>query len=496
VYIIDEVHMLSLSAFNALLKSLEEPPPHTVFILATTEPHKIPDTVMSRCQRHDLRALPISVISECLMEIAEREKFSIEPSAIKIVAKLAEGSMRDAQTLLERVRAYSGDTVTAQEVSTILGAVDLQLLYDLGEKIVGQDVSGALALVHAVFESGGDEAVFLREFVGFFRELHLATVTGAEQASSFGITSDEYEDLTRIAHGLDGNDLSDLADMAREGADRALRSSFPRYALESLVVRMASRPRVKDLGKMVGRLREMVATEKKKPSERPVVRKTPVTSSTQTQGERSEPISTVIGSAPTGSTGIHSTSIARKTVALSGKEAKREVRKVPIAPSESTSEVMEAEAQTPVSSIESRSVDSQKNEYAMADFVAYLYTQGGELIAEMLRCVTTVTFHDGLLRIEGPEFQVGSLRDETTVAKLQKLLEGFTGTSTWKIEAKSVTQVRGRTDQSLKAAEKHEIEKKIAEQKNRVLADDTVKRVIDIFPGSKIERIRLKQKSV
>lgn len=491
VYIIDEVHMLSLSAFNALLKSLEEPPPHTVFILATTEPHKIPDTVMSRCQRHDLRALPISVITECLLEIAEREKFSIEPSAVKIVAKLAEGSMRDAQTLLERVRAYGGDTLTAQEVSTILGAVDLHLLYDLGEKIVGQDVAGALALVHTVFESGGDEAVFLREFVGFFRELHLATVIGAEQASSFGVTADEYEDLTRVAHGLDGNDLSDLADMAREGADRALRSSFPRYALESLVVRMASRPRVKDLGKMVGRLREMVTAEKKKPSERPVVRKTAVTSSPRTAGERSEPRSTVISS-----TTIDSTGIARKTVALSGKEAKQEVRKGRIEPSVSTSVDDVDKAQPRIAPFESLHENSPKKEYAMADFVAYLYTQGGELIAEMLRCVTTITFHDGLLRIEGPEFQVGTLREETTVAKLQKLLEGFTGSPTWKIEAKSVAQVSGRTDQSLKAAEKQEAEKRIAEQKKRVLADDTVQRVIGVFPGSKIERIRLKQKRV
>jgi DNA polymerase-3 subunit gamma/tau len=478
--------MLSLSAFNALLKSLEEPPPHTVFILATTEPHKIPDTVMSRCQRHDLRALPISVISDCLMEIAEREKFSIEPSAVKIVAKLAEGSMRDAQTLLERVRAYSGDTVTAQEVSTILGAVDLQLLYDLGEKIVGQDASNALGLVHTVFESGGDEAVFLREFVGFFRELHLATVIGADQATSFGVTADEYEDLTRIAHGLDGNDLSDLADMAREGADRALRSSFPRYALESLVVRMASRPRVKDLGKMVGRLREMVAAEKKKPSERAVIRNTPVSSSAQTLGKRSEPRSTVIGS----------TGIARKTVALSGKETTQEVRKDRIESSVSTSVGEANEAQERTAPIESLQEKSPKKEYAMADFVAYLYTQGGELIAEMLRCVTTVTFHDGLLRIEGPEFQVGTLREETTVVKLKKLLEGFTGSPTWKIEAKSVAQVSGRTDQSLKATEKHEAEKKIAEQKKRVLADETVKRVVGFFPGSKIERIRLKQKRV
>lgn len=106
IYIIDEVHMLSTAAFNALLKSLEEPPPNTIFILATTEAHKIPITVLSRCQRFDLRALPLEEVEESLSKIAETEKISADPGVFKLIARLSEGSMRDAQSLLERVRAY------------------------------------------------------------------------------------------------------------------------------------------------------------------------------------------------------------------------------------------------------------------------------------------------------------------------------------------------------------------------------------------------------
>jgi DNA polymerase-3 subunit gamma/tau len=115
VYIIDEVHMLSLSAFNALLKSLEEPPPNTVFILATTEIHKIPETVISRCQRHDFRSLSVDVIEARLVEVCASEGIKVEREALTAIARLADGSMRDAQTLLDRVQTFCDGAITAAE---------------------------------------------------------------------------------------------------------------------------------------------------------------------------------------------------------------------------------------------------------------------------------------------------------------------------------------------------------------------------------------------
>jgi len=469
VYIIDEVHMLSISAFNALLKSLEEPPPNTVFVLATTEPHKIPDTVLSRCQRHDLRALPVATISECLAEIANRESFIIDSSALKIIAKLAEGSMRDAQTLLERVRAYGGESITAQEVSVILGAVDIQLLYALGEKVIAQDVEGALSLVHDAFETGGDESIFLREFVGFFRDLHVAALADTQNGRVVGLTKDEQAELVALTeNNIDREDLADLADMAREGADKALRSSFPRYALESLVIRMAARPRVKDLGKMVGRLREMVTAEKKKPKEQPI-------------GHSKPTEATIVSSAALTPKITHAPKIIHGKIDSSPKKKVRKPEAIP-----SRSEALQSADTGQLS----------EQQYNMADFVSFAHKQGGEIIGEMLRCVTTVAFQDGVLKIEGPEFQIGSLQQEDTRARLLVLLEEFSKCSSWRIETKVVSDGGLRTDKSLKAVERKEVESKLLEQREKMLRDNTVKRVIKTFPGSKIERIRLKRNAV
>jgi len=131
IYIIDEVHMLSTSAFNALLKTLEEPPPHTRFILATTEPHKIPATVISRCQRFDFRRIPVPEIARHLAHIAHEEQVRAEPDALLAIARSAQGCMRDAISLLDQMLAYGGDAVTLTQVQRVLGAVDSRSVAEL-----------------------------------------------------------------------------------------------------------------------------------------------------------------------------------------------------------------------------------------------------------------------------------------------------------------------------------------------------------------------------
>ena len=146
VYIIDEVHMLSTSAFNALLKTLEEPPPHVVFIFATTESHKIPATILSRCQRYDFKLLSTSALATHLSQILVKENIECEPEAVRLLAREAAGSVRDGLSLLDQVLAYVGkDKITRERVAEVLGVADRSLLFQLAGTVLGRDVAQALA---------------------------------------------------------------------------------------------------------------------------------------------------------------------------------------------------------------------------------------------------------------------------------------------------------------------------------------------------------------
>ncbi len=252
VYIIDEVHMLSISAFNALLKSLEEPPPHTVFILATTDVHKIPDTVISRCQRHDFRALSVTTIEARLREVCEAERIKADSESLKLIARMADGSMRDAQTLLDRVQSFCAGAITPEETSRALGTVARKILLDLAHAISTRDTGTVLRISSDVFSTGIDPSTLLREFVHFWREAFVAKFGGEAALQSLGVGHDANVDLLRLVATLDTPDMQDLWDVAREGADRALRSNHPRYGFEALVVRMATRRPVTEIGAIIG----------------------------------------------------------------------------------------------------------------------------------------------------------------------------------------------------------------------------------------------------
>jgi DNA polymerase-3 subunit gamma/tau len=254
VYIIDEVHMLSISAFNALLKSLEEPPPNTVFILATTEVHKIPETVISRCQRHDFRALAVSVIEARLAEVCRQEGLEAETEALTMVARLADGSMRDAQTLLDRVQTFCQGKITATETSMALGGVARAALSALAHAIVRRDVEGVLGNVAELFATGSDPATILKEFTNFWRELFIAKLGGEARLRTLGLSDDSVVDLLRLVAPIEQLDAQDLWDLAREGADRCARSAYPRYGFEALVARMATRQPMTEIGELIGEL--------------------------------------------------------------------------------------------------------------------------------------------------------------------------------------------------------------------------------------------------
>jgi DNA polymerase III subunit gamma/tau len=242
VYIIDEVHMLSNAAFNALLKSLEEPPPHTIFILATTELQKIPETVLSRCQRFDLRSLSEHEIIQNLQLISNRENLSLDDGVLATLARSSGGSLRDAQSLLERVVAYADGQITEQTVSVVLGTVSRNMLSNLARAILERKPDVALGIRDEAHIY--DYALFCREFVQYWRDL-LCYKVGASKRGVNHLIDDGLLDQFLLI------DIQDLCDIARRGGDDALRSFSPDVAIDALIIRMATREPTEDFLSLV-----------------------------------------------------------------------------------------------------------------------------------------------------------------------------------------------------------------------------------------------------
>ena len=172
VYIIDEVHMLSTGAFNALLKTLEEPPEYVIFILATTEVHKIPITILSRCQRYDFKRITVDVIKNRLVQLTEKEEVSAQERALEYIAKAADGSMRDALSLLDQCIAfYLGDELSYEHVLEVLGAVDTEVFRKIFRGALNEDATALLREISDVVEQGRDLSQFVSEFIWYLRNL-------------------------------------------------------------------------------------------------------------------------------------------------------------------------------------------------------------------------------------------------------------------------------------------------------------------------------------
>ena len=176
VFIVDEVHMLSSAAWNAFLKTLEEPPPHVKFIFATTEVHKVPVTILSRCQRYDFKLISTQTIAQRVREVLAKEKIAAEPSAVAIIAREAAGSMRDAMSLLDQVIAFSGSSLEEAAVTRVLGVADRKVLHELCERILGGDAKATLEIVDRLAQQGFDLVHVANDLLASFRNLCVTKV--------------------------------------------------------------------------------------------------------------------------------------------------------------------------------------------------------------------------------------------------------------------------------------------------------------------------------
>ena len=233
VYIIDEVHMLSMQAFNALLKIIEEPPPHLMFILATTELQKVPATILSRCQRHSFRRIPTERLSAYLQEIARKENLNLDPQAAVQIGRLAEGGVRDALSILDQCSA-TGD-ITVRNVFETMGLAGNRSLVELLQVVLRHDSAGALQLFQQIWMDGKEPASFLGELSGLLRDILIVKAAGAGAAELIS-GNFEREDLNAFAAAMTKEEILSCSEMLQNALGRIRSVRNPRTVAELCVV--------------------------------------------------------------------------------------------------------------------------------------------------------------------------------------------------------------------------------------------------------------------
>ncbi len=257
IYIIDEVHMLSKEAFNALLKTLEEPPPSVKFIFATTEYHKIPDTILSRCQEFEFRTVSRSEIAQQLRRIVDAEGFRASEAALAILARTAEGSLRDGISALDQVIASAGSDIGENEVTEILGLVERQVLRETAQAIVARDTEAILRVVDRLSKSGRDLRFFTSSLMQYLRDVLVTRV--APHASDLLDVPGETDDLETLARELSEEDLVRSLEVLTQAEDGLRMSPEPRFHLEMALLKIAQLRRLASFEELLARFERLAS---------------------------------------------------------------------------------------------------------------------------------------------------------------------------------------------------------------------------------------------
>ena len=252
VFIIDEVHMLSGAAFNALLKTLEEPPPRVVFIMATTERHKVPETILSRCQQFEFRTIATAKIVERLKLIAKAEKISVPDDALREIARTGEGSMRDAQSALDQVISFAGEKITKEDVEIALGVAGADILKRIVDSIASNKPAEAIAAIDDIVMRGHDLRNFCRDLLAHFRDLLVTKVSGNEELLESAVC--EPQELKRQAELFSESDLVRFFHSLAETETKLRAATQPRYQLEIGIVKLMELRGVETIGEIIQRL--------------------------------------------------------------------------------------------------------------------------------------------------------------------------------------------------------------------------------------------------
>ena len=259
IWIIDEVHMLSTGAFNALLKTLEEPPPRVKFIFATTEYHKLPDTILSRCQQYDFRMIPARDIQAHLRSVAQGEKIKVSDEALARIARAAEGSARDALSLFDQVLSFSGDEVRDEDISALLGLIDRELLLAASRSVAAGDTLGLLELVERLSDYGADHRNFARELILHFREILLLKTAPDASALLASLVPEERERLRPLAEAYSEEDLLRILEVLTQLETDLRWAQDPRVTLELALLKMVQMRRLVPFADLVERVERLAA---------------------------------------------------------------------------------------------------------------------------------------------------------------------------------------------------------------------------------------------
>ena len=256
IIIIDEVHMISMNAFNALLKTLEEPPPHAKFIFATTESHKVPATINSRCQRFNFRTISVKDISLGMANILGKEEIQSSPEALDMIAREAQGSFRDALSLLDQVIAFADGGIEVATVQNILGIGSREIFFHILEAMINRKPSGALEALHQVFDQGYDPEQFTLDLIRFLRNLILVShdTNDDHLLDMIDVTESELDSLRKMVGTTTPEDLSNLFSILLKSEAEIKKSSIPVVALEMTIIKMCMAPRLVDLSSLLNKI--------------------------------------------------------------------------------------------------------------------------------------------------------------------------------------------------------------------------------------------------
>ncbi|RDY25052.1 DNA polymerase III subunit gamma/tau, partial [Romboutsia weinsteinii] len=238
VYIIDEVHMLSQGAFNALLKTLEEPPSYIIFILATTEPHKIPATILSRCQRFDFKRVTAKDMTARMKKICEEEHIEVEEKALNLISRNSQGALRDALSILDQCMSFSGENISYSDVVELLGTVNVEQLFELGQYIIDQNTTKSLQILNEFVLWGKDIRNLVNDLIDHFRNLMVCKVS-TDLDEIISLPEETIAQLKEQAKNVDINDLIRILNILSVTQDSIKSASNPRVLAEVTMMKIA-----------------------------------------------------------------------------------------------------------------------------------------------------------------------------------------------------------------------------------------------------------------
>ncbi|MEA3465200.1 MAG: DNA polymerase III subunit gamma/tau [Thermodesulfobacteriota bacterium] len=474
IFIIDEVHMLSISAFNALLKTLEEPPEHVKFIFATTEPHKIPVTILSRCQRFDFRKISAIKVVAQLRRIVDAEKIEISDRSLALIAQRGGGSMRDCLSTLDQVVAFCSETVADEDVQGLLGMVDRRLLFDALEGCMQQNCSMVFEVIRRVDDLGHSFRQFCQELVEVVRQAILCDLVSNPQ-EELGLIGDELQALSRLCGLASQEDWQRLLSMLIKIEVELVGSVYPKLLVEMGLIRAASLPPGRDVAGLIQKIEALEGNY----AGQPLPRRSAVAPRCEAPVAEMTSSSEVsaVASAPNSASSV---SVEPGTPAIVEVESTYSPAVVP----NLTKAEPEVVALAPAVAIEKEVLSDARGWLEFVQFVKIERPRIGSLLE-----------HGSLLALELPLLRVGftpesfmmqQLSDAETKERLNDIAKQFFGQDVQvKIESLSVKK---EAPLSLVAAEEKRESDRGRRLRKDALSHPMVKKAVDVFSGE-IEKI-------